>query len=624
MRKIRLTAILTALICALALCASAAAEKDVAAFADAAEDLLFHTDNVTVEGRAELRLDGTRFKTVEGTCIQDKTNSYMRVKLNTPLQDGTERNSGYSVIGLNGDVLYMEDLTEATLGWQYTFNAPSETILRDTLSTRQIMNTVRFAADALALLPDEQVSVTVNENGKSLKLALGAGTGNGLADLALNALYQHVGNRYFRVGYDTMDWWNDASVDDYLTVKEGLLYAVRNFRLKNTDLTAELDADGQLEFVAGTVTLTLTERNGRERELEIVLDGKVTGRGSSSVDGLVPPEALTVGTVDTVTPDAPPVAVPDMPWDGQRVRVIRWTHLGEAPECFLFDDGTEVRDLMTAYNAMTFGDPVALVTEDTGDVLTFYTEDGGFTTVRFDDHNLVTDGAILGGSDPAGFWSLLYAYRAGRNPADEEVMPMIPLTEDALPEANVTDGKTAVEFAKQVWAMDAVKADLPENGIWTAEELGEGRWQVTCRQSGEDAALTLIFSDSGARIETLENAASGIWEAAEAWYDNPEGGNDCLYAFNSTLSLFGQRASETLAPGSTEKYREGFWKPLSNFYYGHFNGYLEKGDARFADYYCEKMYGNGETRTRYIIQYLPEVRVVFFDTLVPLSEGGNG
>ena len=79
----------------LAVCVTAQAESPLARYYSAAEELLFHTDNVTVNAAAEFSLDGEWFKTAEISLAQDMNRSRRQLRLESPRADGTRRQNGH-------------------------------------------------------------------------------------------------------------------------------------------------------------------------------------------------------------------------------------------------------------------------------------------------------------------------------------------------------------------------------------------------------------------------------------------------------------------------------------------------------------------------------------------------
>ena len=109
--------------CVLLITAAAAAATDntLVRFYDSAVQLLFHTDNVTLNGKAVFTLDGERFKTAEAQYVQAGVDSLMDLRLLTPRGDGYEVENGYTVIADNGLCYVIENITRlSTPGWALT------------------------------------------------------------------------------------------------------------------------------------------------------------------------------------------------------------------------------------------------------------------------------------------------------------------------------------------------------------------------------------------------------------------------------------------------------------------------------------------------------------------------
>jgi len=84
----------------------ALAESPMKGVFDAASELLFVSDDVTVTGEATFSLDGQRFKTAQVRYLQDTFRSLWELKLKTPRANGTERETGYTIIG-DGEKIYV-------------------------------------------------------------------------------------------------------------------------------------------------------------------------------------------------------------------------------------------------------------------------------------------------------------------------------------------------------------------------------------------------------------------------------------------------------------------------------------------------------------------------------------
>ena len=128
----RLLALALALILCLAFALSALAEGKLRPLYQAGVQLLFDTDNVTIDAQAEFAYNGMLFKTLEGVLKQDGFNSLMDIKLRTPWSDGSVRDSGFTVVA-NGDVAYSIDPVDNPYVYSTSNYTPSDSVLSDTL-----------------------------------------------------------------------------------------------------------------------------------------------------------------------------------------------------------------------------------------------------------------------------------------------------------------------------------------------------------------------------------------------------------------------------------------------------------------------------------------------------------
>ena len=83
-KMLRFFLLMTAVLLAAALTASAVSAPVLGRVYSAGKNLLFSTDNVTLNGTADFMLDGVRFKGVKAKYMQDGYNSYWDYKLLTP------------------------------------------------------------------------------------------------------------------------------------------------------------------------------------------------------------------------------------------------------------------------------------------------------------------------------------------------------------------------------------------------------------------------------------------------------------------------------------------------------------------------------------------------------------
>ena len=268
MRRFKHLIALFALLLCCCLAVSGLAEGPLAEVWSSGVDLLFHTDNVTVDGEASFSLDGVHFKTAQLHYVQDGNNSYYGLKLLTPRKDGTERETGWIIIGEEYRDTFTNtnmDVSETVYTNVYVMEAytPGE-YRKGTDSPRNTLLRRSVELDALTALGGSLVSylaptlpegaVTAEENGgvKTVRLAL---AGDQLPEMAQNALSLAAGylaDRWFAQGHDRGYTYMDAPFESYVAPGSALADGTMHWSLRNADVTFTLDADGRLTGVSGT------------------------------------------------------------------------------------------------------------------------------------------------------------------------------------------------------------------------------------------------------------------------------------------------------------------------------------------------------------------------------------
>ena len=138
------TVIILAALLALVISAAALENEPAAELIEKAQELLLHTDNVTLNVNAEFSLDGVWFKTAEGTWKQDGDRSFRELVLKAPKADGSERRNGYTIVTDAERLYLMEAFTPGV--YRNGFTAGRRSILRNTVE----LNAMFGLAKALA------------------------------------------------------------------------------------------------------------------------------------------------------------------------------------------------------------------------------------------------------------------------------------------------------------------------------------------------------------------------------------------------------------------------------------------------------------------------------------------
>ena len=274
---------------------AAHADERLFPFYDAALNLLFETDNVTLTGEAEFSLEGERFKTANLECVQDGANSLLRWELKTPRMEGNlsyDRETGYTVIANGEKVFVMEAVYPGVYKTGSSFK--QNTILRDSIQMDLMKDLLRMLVrDAENLVGEKAVTVTQDDKGgQQLHLQIGGEITeeyiHEILNTFLNLAYQAMARRYFFIDYDLMRDQYMFSLSDYFTTTRGILYTTRYISLRQADLTVDLNSEGLLDRASGELSLYLyTVRDGSLR-LDIPFRINTSAWGTSHVDRFDP------------------------------------------------------------------------------------------------------------------------------------------------------------------------------------------------------------------------------------------------------------------------------------------------------------------------------------------------
>ena len=269
----------------------ATAEDSLMLFYDAGVELMFETSNVTLDGHAEFSLDGERFKTADLHYIQNYTNSLYQLKLLTPRRDGTQpdRESGYTIIA-NGEYVYVIEVIYPGV-YKTGTTAAQSTILRRTVQMNLMTDMARLlAGQAENLLGEKVLTVQPDgDGGKELTVVLGEDVPE-LVNTALNIFYQFAAKRYFKTDYDQISEAHMGSMENYMTVTEGILYTTKSVSLKRANCVMQVNSLGQAEQLKGDVSLLLHTGRDGDRQMDISFELYVSDRDSSFVGSFDPAE----------------------------------------------------------------------------------------------------------------------------------------------------------------------------------------------------------------------------------------------------------------------------------------------------------------------------------------------
>jgi len=196
MKKITYSLLSIMVICALVFTASAAPAagngSHLSTLVSSALRLMFETDNVTIHAKAAFSLDGTQFKALDATLMQDGYNSFMKISLDTPKPDGTVYTGGYTVIG-QGDTAYWMETYKGPYFFE-TFMMPHDTVIRKTPVIQAAAQFARQFASLLSAGIQEHIGLTEDGGMQKYRVSLSGGE---IPD-TLNAAFNLAAAAYFR------------------------------------------------------------------------------------------------------------------------------------------------------------------------------------------------------------------------------------------------------------------------------------------------------------------------------------------------------------------------------------------------------------------------------------------
>lgn len=254
---------------------------------NAGESLLTGLDNMTVQGQADFSLDGVHFKHAEGLYAQQGYNSYQRIQLQTPRSDGSILENGYSVLDLSGGGFYVERYPRHIIISQIT-NAPKDRVLRNTVSSQAVLSLGRQIAEVM----DRQLQVDALEADHHLQLNFQWSEEDipPILNGALNLFWQEAVRRYFEISFDDMPLEGYASISDFSTVTQGILFCTRDLSILSLQVSGSLDQEGRLVSLEGKGSSSLHGRSGDAHTLDISFSLKADKYGSTVLPDDVPEE----------------------------------------------------------------------------------------------------------------------------------------------------------------------------------------------------------------------------------------------------------------------------------------------------------------------------------------------
>ena len=252
-------------------------------------DLLFRTDNVTVDGEAVFSLDGQAFKRAKLHYVQDGYASFYGLQLFTPRADGSERETGWKIIAdEEGDVYVMEAFFPGV--YRTGSDNKQNTLLRRSVQLDALTALGGAVAGSLeGLLPAGTLTAEDRDGGKQVHIALAQGQIPELLSSAFNLGAGYLIDRWSGCGHDRSQSEEDGvSFENYLTVFQALAWGTARWTLQDARVDCAIDAQGRLTDVQGTARVASTFMDGSIREVGVTFSLAMTGYGESSVNPFHP------------------------------------------------------------------------------------------------------------------------------------------------------------------------------------------------------------------------------------------------------------------------------------------------------------------------------------------------
>lgn len=309
MRHTKLICCIAALLLCVSLSAAALAGSDGALTAlwKSGCDLLFHTDDVTVKGEAVFYMDGQRFKTAKLHYVQDGYRSYYDWALSTPKADGTERQSGWTIIADEQGNYYVMEVFYPGI-YRSGIGSKHNTLLRQSVQLDALVELGGvLTAQIEPTLPEGTVTMTESDGGKAVHFAFAQDQLPDAAVSALNLAATYLCNRWFSYGYDRAivdTEYGAGRFENYITPTQALTDGTVKWALRGVEADFALDAESRLTQAKGSLTVDSIFWDGAVRAIRVDFDFAFSDYGASHVRTFNPAEYNVVTPYEFYGDDA--------------------------------------------------------------------------------------------------------------------------------------------------------------------------------------------------------------------------------------------------------------------------------------------------------------------------------
>ena len=289
MRHTKALILITALALCAALTAFALGDGPLTSVWNSGSDLLFKTDNVSLDGDATFTLDGKLFKTAKLHYVQDGYSSLYDLKLLTPLKAGGERLSGWTIVAdPEGNYAVMEAYYPGTYKWGV--DDPQNTLLRRTMQLDALAELGGLLVNQIdGTLPEGAVTVKDQDGQKTVRLTVAGDQIPPLAASALNVAARFLSDRWFGLHRDrNINSEYHWAFDGYIAPAQALADGTVHWDMRKVDVEFVIDAQNHLTSVSGSAVADSTFWDGSVREVAAQFNLTASNYGESTVKAFDP------------------------------------------------------------------------------------------------------------------------------------------------------------------------------------------------------------------------------------------------------------------------------------------------------------------------------------------------
>ncbi len=274
--------------------------------------LLFHTDNVTLSGEATFFLDGKQFKKAQLNYIQDGASSFYDLVLLTPIAEGTEQKTGWTITAdANGNLNVMERYTPGI--YRTGTCAANNTLLRRSVQLDALTDLGGFLVGQVeSLLPEGTVTITEKDGIKSVHIAVSKNQIPEMAVSALNLASSYLSSRWFSLGYDQGIAQDEGiPFENYISVTQALTNGTVRWALEEADIDFSIDSQGSLSMTKGEIRVASVFWDQTTRDVTVSFNLSASNYGNSHVKAFDPSDYNVV-----LPEDLPETALPAYAYPG--------------------------------------------------------------------------------------------------------------------------------------------------------------------------------------------------------------------------------------------------------------------------------------------------------------------